>query len=151
MAEDEKQTALEAAEKVVPPASTTVTTDGRIDRIVQETKHLSDDLMEWVNLRLRLVQLDVQELIDNELDFVFSGVIVLAMIMVAFLLASIGLAFVIGDWLGESWYGFGIMTVVYLVAAFIVSRVRPRLAAGMRASWVKERREHLEEAGNSDE
>lgn len=125
--------------------------DGRIDRIVHETRKLSDDLMEWVNLRLKLIQLDAQERIDQELDLVFSGAIVLSMIVVALLLASFGLSFILGDLLGQLWYGFAIMAFVYVVAAIVISRMRPRLAAGFRSTWARERSERDADTSTEDQ
>lgn len=143
------QTAVEAREgEPASPTKSAQEVDGRIDRIVHETRQLGDDLAEWANLRLRLVQLDIQERIDEELDLVFSRVVVLAMVVIAVLMASFGIAFVLGDLLGEPWYGFAIMAVVYLVAAGIISQTRPRLAANFRSSWASERRQL--EAGTSE-
>jgi len=154
MPDSEKQTEVEAPDRTdALPASSgsEEDVDGRIDRIVHETRRLGDDLMEWVNLKLRLVQLDVQERIDQELDFVFSGVIVLSMIVIALLMASFGLAFILGDLLGELWYGFAIMAFIYVLAAAVISRIRPRLAAGFRSTWTKERLQREVEPSNKDQ
>lgn len=119
--------------------------NGRIDRLVHETRQLSDDVIEWVNLRLRLVQIDLQERLDDELDFVFSSVMVIAMACIALLLASFAAAFVLGDLLGADWYGFAILSVTYLVAALLIARRRPRMASGFRAGWAKSRMDESKE------
>lgn len=154
MEDNRKDTAVKAPKSVgtTPvPTKASEEADGRIDRIVHETRQLGDDLMEWVNLRLRLVQLDVQERIDQELDFVFSGAVVLALIAIALLMATFGLAFILGDRLGKPWYGFAIMAIVYVVAAVVISKIRPRLAAGFRSTWVKERLERHDDPSKTDQ
>lgn len=148
----ETKTAVKAPEKTDNvPAATQDEPDGRIDRIVHETRRLGDELMDWVNLKLKLVQLDVQDRIDRELDLVFSGMLVLSMIVVALLLASFGLAFILGDLLGRLWYGFAIMAIVYALAAVVISNLRPRLAAGFRSTWARERLEREAEASKKDQ
>jgi len=146
MSDNAQKPALKSAERGDSTVDRRKSIDGRIDRIVSETRHLSDDLTEWVNLRIRLVQIDLQERIDGELDFVFSSVVVIALIVVALMLGSIGLSFVIGELMGNASYGFAIMTLFYLLVALIFVRVRPRLAAGFRTSWMRERREEADEA-----
>lgn len=137
MSENTKETSLEAPAKARPPAKASSKPDGRVDRIVQETQQLSSDLTEWVNLRFKLIQIDIQERIDEELDFVFAGVIVLGMVMIALLMASFGIGYVLGDLLEERWYGFAIVAVFYLLAAVIVFYAGPRLASGFRSNWLK--------------
>jgi len=119
--------------------------DGRIDRLVTETRQLGDDLTQWVNLRLKLIHLDIQERIDGELDFVYTGVLVLGMMTIALLLASFGIAWVLGDLLGERWHGFGILAVLYLIAALVILRLRPRMARGFRERWREEKLERSSE------
>ncbi|HUF08022.1 MAG TPA: phage holin family protein [Rhodothermales bacterium] len=125
--------------------------DGRIDRLITETRQLGDDLTQWVNLRLKLVQLDIQERIDEELDFVYTGVIVLGMMTIALLLASFGIAWVLGDLLGERWYGFMMLAALYLIAAFVILRLKPRMAGGLRARWREEKLERSPEPTESDQ
>jgi len=119
--------------------------NGRIDRLVTETRQLSDDLTHWVNLRLKLIHLDIQERIDDELDFVYTGVMVLGMMTIALLLASFGIAWALGDLLGERWYGFAILAVLYLIAALVILRLRPRMARGFRERWREEKLEQSSE------
>lgn len=145
MPENAKESAAPAAATPRPGRKAAKGSNGRVDRIVSETRQLSDDLTQWVNLRLKLIHLDVQERIDDELDFVYSGVIVLGMITISLLLASFGIAWAVGDLLGEPWYGFGILAVLYLIAALVILRLRPRMARGFRARWRDEKLERSSE------
>lgn len=151
MPENVKDTSVEAPVKARPPAMASKKADGRVDRIVDETRQLSGDLAEWVTLRLKLIQIDIQERVDQELDFVFSGVIVLGMVMIALLMASFGAGYILGDWLGKLWYGFAIVAAVYLLAALIVFRTGPRLARGFRSSWIKSVHDREPNSSNGDQ
>ena len=131
------KTVRETSEPFVPSAAGEK--DGRIDRIVNESRRLGDDVVEWINLRMRLIQLDFQEKIDEELDHIFSGVMVMVMFGIAIVMGSIGVALMLGRYLGDILFGFGILAAFYAIIGFIVLRSRPKMSAGFRAA---RRREH---------
>ncbi|HEX9660570.1 MAG TPA: phage holin family protein [Rhodothermales bacterium] len=151
MPENTKESGTHLATRPRPVQKGKKAPDGRIDRLITETRQLSDDLTQWVNLRLKLIHLDIQERIDEELDFVYTGVIVLGMMTIALLLASFGIAWALGDLLGERWYGFTILAVFYLIAALVILRLKPRMAVGFRARWRAEEVERSSEPTESDQ
>ncbi|RMH54203.1 MAG: phage holin family protein, partial [Bacteroidetes bacterium] len=105
------------------PDSPVENPDGRtkIDRITRHTRDLVQDVRNWVDLKLKLTRLEVQEQVDEALHQARIGAALafVGFLAVQFLLVT--LALLIGDALGHAKWGFLILTVL-LVAVLIVLR-----------------------------
>lgn len=103
----------------------------KIERITQHSRELVDDLTDWVELKIKLTQLEVQEKIDAKVN----GLIVKAMPMVVgalgglFLLVTIALG--LGWLLGHPFWGFLIVTGVLLAVAGILKSRSRQIADSM--------------------
>lgn len=84
-------------------------------RITQHTRALVNDVRGWVDLKLKLTKLEVQEQIDEAMSQAKIGAALafVAFMAVQFLLTT--LALLIGDALGHAKWGFLIITVVLLI------------------------------------
>ena len=98
----------------------------KIDRIVGETKTLSEDVVEWIRLKIQLLQIEIHERITQELNAILSSVIVLGLFMIAILLLMTAVGFYLGDLVGSTAYGFGIAAAFIMIIAVVMGRAQPQ-------------------------
>jgi hypothetical protein len=96
---------------------------GKVGRISDQLAGLSEDIREIVELRIQLVKREVMEQIEGRLSSVKGQAIVgaLAAVAVVFLLLTVALG--LGMVLGHAFWGFLIVTGLFLVATLIAKRM----------------------------
>ncbi len=103
--------------------------DGPVSRLAHEFRTLVEDVKEWIELRLELFQLDVEDRIQAVANDILLIVLVLVLFSVAFLFLSLAAAFALGQWLGSDALGFLIVAVVFVLFGASVRRSRVDLAS----------------------
>jgi hypothetical protein len=68
-----------------------------------------DDVKEYVNLRMQLIQLNVTEKVSIGLASLIAGGIALILFVLCFIFGSFALSYLIGNWLNNTAAGFGVM------------------------------------------
>ena len=111
----------------------------KIERIVTDTKTLSEDVAEWIRLKIEHLQIELHERITEELNAILSSVMVLGLLIVAFLLAMIAVAEYLGEVLGSSSYGFAVVAAFVAIFAAIVGRIQPRWIGDILYGFVPRR------------
>ncbi|WP_412067453.1 phage holin family protein [Rubrivirga sp. IMCC43871] len=109
--------------RMLPPHQT------KLDRVTGHVAALSEDLREWVELRIDLVKRQVEgvvgqlERVQHYLDAAafFVPAALLAITAVLFLFVTVALG--IGDLVGSLWGGFAITTVLLLAVAGLLGWV----------------------------
>jgi hypothetical protein len=101
----------------------------KLDRLTQHTLELKDDLIAWVDLKIKLVKLEIEERIDAQkrTAAVFGTIAVLGVFGLTFLLVTIALF--LGWWLGHPAWGFLVVTGLLLGLAGLLFALRGRLTA----------------------
>jgi hypothetical protein len=100
---------------------------GKLGRIAGHTRGLVDDLREWIDLRLDLALLEVEEQVDTLRNEVALGITLAFLGFFAALFVLTTAALGLGWLLGHPFWGFLIVTVVLLVAVAVLARTRPDL------------------------
>lgn len=108
---------------------------GRVGRVSEQTKGLADDLRAWVELKVRLTQLEVEEKIEARLNRVVVGVLVGVTAGLAAFFALVTLSLGLGAWLNHPAWGFLITTGLLALLAIVLRLVRPQLVR-MRAERI---------------
>jgi uncharacterized membrane protein YqjE len=103
-------------------------TDGRLGRIAGHTRGLVDDLREWIDLRLDLAILELEERVDEFRNEVALGITLAFFGFFAALFVFVTVALGLGWLLGHPFWGFLIVTVVLLLFVSVLARTRPDLA-----------------------
>jgi len=95
---------------------------GKVARISDQLAGLSEDVREIVELRIQLVKREVMDQIEGRISTVKGQAVVgaLAAMTGVFLLLSVGLG--LGMLLGHAFWGFLIVTGVFLIATLIAKR-----------------------------
>jgi len=96
----------------------------KIERLAEETRALVDDLADWVELKITLTRLEIEEQLNEALNRMASQAIagIIALFGVGFL--SMALALALGSLLGHAAWGFLIVGLVYATIARVLS-IRP--------------------------
>ena len=115
---------------------------GKVHRISSETRGLLEDFTSWIELRLRLVQLDVQGYIRQKIDEATLKAALIIVSLVSGLFVLITLALFAGWALGHPAWGFLVVTGLLLLWTGILyarnRRVRVHKSDGADISRLSE-------------
>lgn len=114
------------------PAAPAVTRDDRstdrknkVQRIGGQTRGLFEDFTSWIELRMRLFQLDVQERIQKKVDEAILKAAPVVTGVLAGLFALVTAALFVGWALGHPAWGFLVVTgLLLLITAILHARAR---------------------------
>ncbi|HMJ45860.1 MAG TPA: hypothetical protein VK498_00925 [Ferruginibacter sp.] len=91
---------------------------------------LIDRAGDYLETRLELLKLKATQKSSDIVSSIVSTVILVSIMIMFFIILNIGLALLIGELLGKSYYGFFALAGFYLIAGLIFSAFRNK--------WVKE-------------
>ena len=97
----------------------------KIERITDHSKGLVDDVKAWVELRLKLTQLEVETKIQAKINQFAMRMAPLIVLALGGLFALVTLALGLGWWLGQPFWGFLIVTVLLVAAGMIKQGLHP--------------------------
>lgn len=109
-----------------------------VERITDQSKGLVDDVKAWVDLRIKLAQVEVEQRIQAKINEVALRIapIIVGALGGLFLLVTLALG--LGWWLGQNFWGFLIVTLLLLL-----------VAAVLRAIGQRQRRQRRKESSDS--
>ena len=90
-------------------------------------EQLANDLRAYAEVRVNLMKLKLAEKMSRLLGTLVAAIAVGIAVLLFFSFASIGVAILVGKWLGNLWLGFVILGAFYLLAGLIVWRSRRSL------------------------
>ncbi len=97
-----------------------------MENTTEEKPGLTDQLKQYVETRIKLAR---YQAIDKGSSFfanLLTEVFVMICIALTLLFATVTLALFLGKVLGSYWEGFGIVTLLYLLTAVVVSKIKSR-------------------------
>ena len=97
-----------------------------MDRISDQAKGLVDDVKEWVDLRVRLVQMDLEDRIEVIANQTILTIIIILMAGVSMLFALFAAAFGLGLLFGNTALGFLCIAAVLALGTLLMNRMRPK-------------------------
>lgn len=112
-----------------------------MERIANHTKALVEDMTTWVELKMKLTQLEVEQKIDEQANKIALTVAVGVLGGLGAFFALVTLALGLGAWLGHPGWGFLIVTILLLGLAGLLYASRPHLVGKKgRTAEIKEKR-----------
>jgi membrane-bound ClpP family serine protease len=90
---------------------------------------LIDRIKSYVETRIDLLRLKAIDKSSSILSLVISLFIVILFGFLAFILLNVGIALLLGDLLGKSYYGFLIVAVFYLITGLVIFKFHDK--------WIK--------------
>lgn len=109
----------------------------KVQRIVQHTQQLVGDLQEWVDLRIELAQMQLEERVEAKANEIALQVMVVGIVLLAVVFGLVTLALGLGAWLGHPAWGFLIVTVLLVGLAIVLRAAHPafiQIGGGRRGS-----------------
>ncbi len=100
---------------------------GKVQRITEQTQGLVDDLKEWVDLRIELARIEVEERVEAQANQIALGVILAGLGLLAVLFGLTALGFGLGALFGHPGWGFLAVTGLLLLLAVILRAAQPEL------------------------
>lgn len=105
-----------------PPAPAT---GNKVQRIAQHTQQLVDDLKEWVDLRVELARIELEERVEAKANEIALAVVVVGIALLAVVFGLVTIAFALGAWLGHPAWGFLIVTLLLVLLVVVIRAARP--------------------------
>lgn len=100
---------------------------GKISKIVGTAKSVTEELANVVDLKVKLVQTDIEDRVNEKVNMAIQKSIGIGLIGIVAFFALVGLALIIGDFLGNSGYGFLSIAGIVLIVTLTVGLIKPRL------------------------
>ncbi len=99
----------------------------KVERLARETRGLIDDVKDWVDLKIQLVQIEMEERLERKLNQALLGVILAVVAFLALVFALTALALGLGSWLGHDAWGFLAVTGLLALVAVALRLLKPRM------------------------
>ncbi len=117
--------------RIESPQRQLTTQANKLERVSQHARGLVQEISEWAELRIKLVQVDLQGKLEEKKIQIGLGVAMglLAFFGVLFLLTSIALG--VGSWLGHPAWGFLVVTVFLFAMVGVLQMIMKKKVAGV--------------------
>ncbi len=117
----------------------------KVERISSQTKGLFSDFSSWLELRLKLFQVELQDKIQAKVNESVIKVAPFAAGAIAGMFALVTIALFIGWWLGHPAWGFLVVTAILLLITGILLAKKKRFEKEKR---IEAAREHAAKSSN---
>lgn len=101
--------------------------DGKIQRLADHTQGLVDDLKTWVDLRIELARIEIEERIEKQANQVALGILMAGLGLLAVVFGLSALALGLGAWLGHPAWGFLAVTGLLVLLVVLLRAAQPEL------------------------
>jgi hypothetical protein len=88
---------------------------------------LFDRVKSYVETRIDLLRLKAIDKSSSFLSLLISMIVVILISFISVMMISVGLALLLGDCLGKSYYGFFIVGGIYLITGLVLYSMRDKL------------------------
>ena len=99
---------------------------------------LETEIKDWVETRIKLLQLNVFEKTAIVSSFLVLGVIVINLLFLIFLFAFVALGFLLGKWVNSVAGGFAIISLFYLLILVVILIFRKSIFINLQNLLLKE-------------
>lgn len=135
---DQKDSTDSSIGAAAPPSTEEGRSEGGpIKRITGETRSLFDDLKAWVDLKIQLIQLDIEDRIRQAANQAALTAIVIVIGLLAFLFGLVAAGEALGAWFDSSSLGYLALAGALALVAVVIHLTKPRLVEP--AATVKDR------------
>jgi len=100
---------------------------GKLARVASHTQGLVEDLREWIDLRLDLVVLDLEEKVNDLKNQVGQGIVLALLGFFTALFALVTVALGVGWLLGHPFWGFLTVFAILAIATAGFAKAQPQL------------------------
>jgi Putative Actinobacterial Holin-X, holin superfamily III len=116
-------------------------TAGRYNIQMEEKKDtqppLFDQLKDYADTQIKLAKYDAIDRSSKFMASFITDMIVGVIFVLAFLFISFAIAFVLANWLGSKWAGFGCMAGIYIIMGLIIIWQKDRIQVPLVNLFIK--------------
>ena len=98
-----------------------------MEKAFTKVEELAGTIKEYINNRIETAKLSIAEKSSAFIANTMASIIVAAVLFFFLLFAGVALSLVLGNWIGNTWIGFLIVAVGYLLIGVIIWLGRGRL------------------------
>jgi len=98
-----------------------------MEKVFTKVEELAGTIKEYINNRIETAKLSIAEKSSAFIANTMASIIVAAVLFFFLLFAGVALSLVLGNWIGNTWIGFLIVAVGYLLIGVIIWLGRGRL------------------------
>jgi len=99
---------------------------------------LRTEIKEWVEIRVKLLQLQVYEKTAIAGSFLIYGIIIINLLFFAFLFAFLALGLLIGKWINSNAGGFAIISFFYVLILILILIFHKSIFNGLQNLFLKD-------------
>lgn len=99
---------------------------GKVSKIVGTAKSVTEELAHIVDLKVKLVQTEAEERINEKVNAAIQKSIGMLLFGLIAFMALIGVALVVGNFLGSSGFGFFAVAGILLIMTLVLRVLKPR-------------------------
>lgn len=110
-----------------PPVTDEAEDPGKLTRISLQTKGLVEDVKSWVDLKLTLTQMEVEDKIDARVNRVVVGAVVGALGLLGLSFALVAASLGLGALAGHDAWGFLIVAGILILVTLLLLVIKPRI------------------------
>jgi hypothetical protein len=98
-----------------------------MEKPIKNVENLFDNAGEYLENKIELWKLKLVDKTSSAISSIVEKLVIIFLSFIFFILATIGLALLIGFWLGHSFYGFFIMAGLYGIVGLIIHASRAKI------------------------
>ncbi len=125
------------------PIGTPEAEPGRLERLAAEVRGLVEDVRTWIDLKIKLLEIEVEERVRDLLNRVAVTVVIAVLAFLALVFVLVTAALALGLWWDNMLLGFVAVTLALVVLTIMLYVLRPGLVRKREAA----RREDLAAVG----
>jgi len=104
----------------------------------EQLSAIKAEIKEWVEIKVKLLQLHVFEKTAVAGSFLIFGIIIINLLFFAFLFAFLALGFLLGKWVNSIVGGFAIISSSYVLVLILMLIFRKNIFTGLQNLFLKE-------------
>jgi len=104
----------------------------------EQLSAIKAEIKKWVEIRVKLLQLQVFEKTAVAGSFLIYGIIIINLLFFAFLFAFLAFGFLLGKWVNSIIGGFAIISSFYVLVMILMLIFRKTIFAGLQNLFLKE-------------
>jgi len=91
-----------------------------MEKVFNRAEELAGTIREYIDARISGIKLQAAEKASMVVSNMLAFIVVALVIFLSFAMGSVGIALLIGTWVGKTWAGFLILSLFYVILSYIV-------------------------------
>ncbi len=98
-----------------------------MEKAFTRAEEMAGTIREYINTRIESVKLSTAEKASKIAANLLAGIFAVIVFIFFMIFTGIALALILGNWIGQTWAGFGLIALLYLVIGMVAWIARGKL------------------------